>query len=192
MANKKKTMAAVRKSTSAIKLAQATQPDAPLCATVDDGTREITVKNKFGKVICNIYIRPTDLSILDRYEKFQKDFEKIVEPLKSISIDRDGTATFEKDWAVIKSVETEIKSRFNELFDMDEADDIFATRNAFASVHGNFFCFNVLNALGGVIADAINAESDRIVHSSKVEKYITPPTDTAEGDEDAGVFTNGD
>lgn len=189
----KNTTAANRRTNSAIKLTQPTQPDKPLSVTVDDGTQEITIKNKYGKVICNIYIRPTDLSILDRYEKFQSDFEKIVEPLQNISIERDGTASFEKDWEVIKSVEAEIKKRFNDLFDMDEADDIFATRNAFASVHGNFYCFNVLNALGGVIVDAINTESDRVAHSEKVNKYLTPPADTTEDDAgDAGVFTNND
>ena len=30
---------------------------------VDDGTREIPIVNKFGKLICNIYIRPADISM---------------------------------------------------------------------------------------------------------------------------------
>ena len=51
-----------------------------LKGVIDDGTREIPLVNKFGKLICNIYIRPGDLSILDRYEDLTKDFADIVKP----------------------------------------------------------------------------------------------------------------
>ncbi len=71
---------------------------------IDDGTREIPIFNKFGKLICNIYIRPADLSILDRYKQLTDDFSAIVEPLKKLDIERAGTAAFDADWQVLKSV----------------------------------------------------------------------------------------
>lgn len=37
-----------------------------LRGVVDDGTREIPLVNKFGKLICKVYMRPADMSILDR------------------------------------------------------------------------------------------------------------------------------
>lgn len=158
----------------------------PLSIVIDDGTQKIPVVNKFGKLICNIYIRPTDFSILDRYDKFVKDFNGIIAPLTGMNIDRDGKTEFESDWEVIKSVEAEIKKRFDELFDMEEADEIFKTRNAFSSVGGEFYCTKVLMAIGNVITAAINEESERSMKKSK--KYLSRP----EGDSDDRVLTDGD
>ena len=156
-----------------------------LRAVVDDGTREIPLLNKFGKLICNIYFRPADFSIIDRYNAMVKDFEGIVKPLSEISLANDGTAQFDKDWEVLKSVEDEIKKRFNELFDMEEADEIFAKRNAFSSVGGHFFCENVLLALEDVITDAINEEAER--SKARVAKYLAPVDNTEVSD--AGSVT---
>ena len=148
----------------------------PLSIVIDDGTQKIPVVNKFGKLICNIYIRPTDFSILDRYDKFVKDFNGIIAPLTGMNIDRDGKTEFESDWEVIKSVEAEIKKRFDEL----------KTRNAFSSVGGEFYCTKVLMAIGNVITAAINEESERSMKKSK--KYLSRP----EGDSDDRVLTDGD
>lgn len=147
---------------------------------VDDGTREIPIVNKFGKLICNIYIRPADISILDRYNQLTADFSEIVEPLKKLSIKNDGTAAFEEDWAVLKSVEGELKKRINALFDMDEADEIFAKRSPFSSVGGRFFCENVLEAIGGVIAEAVEDEME--MSKRRTDKYLSDiqPTATPE------------
>ena len=145
---------------------------AVLKGVVDDGTREIPLVNKFGKLICNVYIRPADFSILDRYNDFINDFESVVAPLKDLSIERDGTVTLEEDWAVLKQVEQVIKDRFNALFDMDEADEIFAKRNAFSSVGGEFFCAKVLVALGEVIAQAINEEA--ALSEKRILPYMAP------------------
>ena len=144
---------------------------------VDDGTREIPIVNKFGKLICNIYIRPADISILDRYNQLTADFSEIVEPLKSLSIKNDGTAAFDEDWAVLKSVEGELKKRINALFDMDEADEIFAKRSPFSSVGGRFFCENVIEAIGGVIADAVEDEME--MSKRRTDKYLSDIQPTA-------------
>lgn len=156
-----------------------------LRAVVDDGTREIPLVNRFGKLICNIYIRPADFSIIDRYNAMLTDFEDIIKPLSEISLANDGTAQFDKDWEVLKAVEDEIKKRFNELFDMEEADEIFSKRNAFSSVGGRFFCENVLLALEGVITDAINEEAEK--SKERVSKYLTPTEKTEVSD--AGTIT---
>lgn len=138
---------------------------------IDDGTREIPLVNKFGKLICNIYIRPADLSILDRYNQLSTDFSDIVAPLKALDIKNDGTATFEADWGVLKSVEAELKRRINALFDMDEADDIFAKRNPFSSVGGKFFCESVIETIGGIIVKAV--EDEMAQSKSRTDKYLS-------------------
>ena len=141
-----------------------------LRGVIDDGTREIPLVNKFGKLICNIYIRPGDISILDRYEKLTADFANIVKPLEKLDIKADGTADFDKDWAVLKQVENELKRRINELFDMEEADDIFAKRNAFSSVGGKFFCESVIETIGGIITDTVKEELE--LTQKRTEKYL--------------------
>jgi uncharacterized protein YggE len=78
---------------------------------IDDGTRKIPIENTFGQLICNIYIRPSDISIMDRYNEFKKDFSSILDPLKNLNIDRNGEPDFDADWAVLKEVEAELKKR---------------------------------------------------------------------------------
>lgn len=138
---------------------------------VDDGTREIPLVNKFGKLICKVYIRPGDYAIIDRYNDMVKGLDEMVGPLKNISIKNDGTATFEEDWEVIKAVEADLKNRINTLFDMDEADEIFKVRSPFASVGGEFFCTRVIQAFGALIADAIQSEA--AASEEKYSKYLS-------------------
>ena len=153
---------------------------------IDDGTREIPLVNKFGKLICNIYIRPADLSILDRYNQLAADFKSIVEPLKALDIKNDGTATFDDDWQVLKSVEDELKRRINALFDMDEADDIFAKRSPFSSVGGKFFCESVIEVIGDIIVEAV--EDEMKLSKQRTDKYLSdiqPTTPEVSGDDRA-------
>ena len=141
-----------------------------LVGVVDDGTREVPLVNTFGKTICNIYFRPADLSLFERYQALMKDFEKVVEPLKGISINNDGTASFDSDFEILKKVERNLKDRLNEMFDMDEADEIFAKRNPFSSVGGEFFCTRVISAIGGVIEQAIKEEAQ--LSKDRMAKYL--------------------
>ena len=137
---------------------------------IDDGTREIPLVNKYGKLICNIYIRPADLSILDRYKQLAADFQNITEPLKDMNISNDGKVSFDDDWKVLKQVEAELKQRINALFDMDEADDIFAKRSPFSSVGGKFFCESVIEVIGNLIANAVEEELE--LSRKRTEKYL--------------------
>lgn len=157
---------------------------------IDDGTREIPITNKFGKEICKIYIRPADISILDRYEALTADFESIVAPLKDLDIKNDGTAAFDKDWATLKAVETELKKRINALFDMDEADAIFATRNPFSSVGGRFFVENVIAALGDIITEAVADEA--ALSKQRMSKYLEDiePSTVEENGNDRAATTD--
>ena len=162
--------------------------NAPLTAVIDDGTREVPIVNKFGKLVCNVYFRPADLSIIDRYNNMIKSFDSIVKPLETLEIRNDGTAAFEKDWEILKKVELDLKQKFDELFDMEEADEIFAKRNPFSSVHGHFFAEVVLTALGEVINKAIDEESK--LSAQRTDKYLSDLTpESPEVHEDAGDAT---
>ena len=141
-----------------------------LKGVIDDGTREIPLYNNFGKLICKVYFRPADFSIVDRYNKLIKEFPDVIKPLENLSIKADGTAEFEDEWKILKEVENNLKNKINELFDMDEADEIFKTRNPFSSVGGDFFCYRVIAGLSGIITEAITEEA----HESKkrMSKYL--------------------
>lgn len=170
-------MAKVKK----LKTVQATEA---LQGVIDDGTKEITLVNKYGELICKVHIRPSDLSIIDRYKDFEKDFDKIVEPLKSLDIKNDGTALFEKDWKILKSVETTLVQRINNLFDIDNAVEIFAKRNPFSSVGGEFFCAKVLHALEDLVVRAINEEAQ--LSNERTAKYLSDLPENSEVNADAG------
>lgn len=157
-----------------------------LRGVVDDGTREIPLVNKFGKLICNVYLRPADYSIMGRYQALMEDFDGIVKPLEALNIQADGTVAFEEGWAVLKRVEDDLKGRINALFDMEEADQIFAKRNAFSSVGGTFFCVHVLNALGGVIEQAMKDEM--ALSEKRMAKYLK---DQEKRSANAGTTTAG-
>ena len=137
---------------------------------IDDGTREIPIKNKFGKLICNIYIRPADISILDRYQRLTDDFEDIIKPLQTVNINPDGTAAFEEEWDALKKADDVLKKRLNEVFDMEEADEIFKTRNPFSSINGKFFCESVIEVIGNLITDSIEEAYDE--SEKRMGKYL--------------------
>lgn len=139
--------------------------------TIDDGTREVPILNKFGQMICKIHFRPADLSLFDRYKNLADDFARIIAPLAEINIGNDGSASTESDWAVLKSVEANLKNRLNLLLDSDDADLIFEKRNPFSSVGGEFFCAKVLAAIGSIIKAAFDEEAT--MSNERVGKYLS-------------------
>lgn len=167
-----------------VKKLKTVQTTEALQGVIDDGTKEITLVNKYGELICKVHIRPSDLSIIDRYKDFEKDFDKIVEPLKSLDIKNDGTALFEKDWKILKSVEITLVQRINNLFDIDNAAEIFAKRNPFSSVGGEFFCAKVLHALEDLVVRAINEEAQ--LSNERTAKYLSDLPENSEVNADAG------
>lgn len=138
--------------------------------TIDDGTKEYTLTNKFGQEICKLHFRPGDLSIAERYHAMRGGFRNIVKPLENIDINADGTASVEEDVKVLHEVDIAFRQKLNELLDMDDADSIFRTRNPFSSVGGKFFAERVMDALGNIIADAVEEESK--ASAARMAKYL--------------------
>lgn len=151
---------------------------------LDDGTKEITLVNPFGKVICKLHIRTGDIGIYDRYKALMENFDSVVKPLSEVDITASGEAALDEMWELVKKVEDNLKQRINELFDMDEADAIFATRKPFASVNGHFFAEIVLNALGEVIRVALEEETK--LSAERVKKHLE---DIEDVNGDAGAAT---
>lgn len=138
--------------------------------SLDDGTKEITVVNPYGQVICKLHFRPGDVSIYDRYKALMDDLDSIMQPMADIGVNNDGTANSDAEWAVLKQVEDEIKKRINALLDSNDADGLFATRSPFSSVNGVFYVENVLTVLGKIIAQTIAEESK--MSQDRVKKHL--------------------
>lgn len=141
-----------------------------LSAVIDDGTKEIAIYNRYDQPICKVHIRPSDLSILDRFKEMEDSFDDVFEPLRGIDINADGSGDSDAAWTAIKAAEKIMLDKLNTVFDSDEVSQIFAKRNAFSSVGGEFFCTKVINALGGLIADAINEET--AASEKRMSKYL--------------------
>lgn len=137
---------------------------------IDDGTRELILKNQFGTVICKLHIRTGDLSFMDRYTELMNDLGDVVKPLSGVSLNADGTAGFDAEWAVIKQVEADLMKRLSTLFDTDEVSTIFKHRHMFSSIGGEFFVEKVLAALGAEINEAIKQETE--LSKQRMSKYL--------------------
>ena len=166
---------------------QTVKPNGKNVFAVDDGTREVTLVNNYGKVICRIHFRTGELAIMDRFNALTEDLPKIIEPLERVSMNADGTADdgdSSDNWAIIKSVESDVKQRINALLDTDEADEIFKTRSPFSSIGGVFFVEHVLKALGDAIVAQIEEES--ALSQARIAKYLDGVTED-EVSADAGT-----
>ena len=83
---------------------------------LDDGTKEITLVNPFGKVICKLHIRTGDIGIYDRYKALMENFDSVVKPLSEVDITASGEAALDEMWELVKKVEDNLKQRINELW----------------------------------------------------------------------------
>lgn len=167
---------------------QTAKPNGKNVFAVDDGTREITLVNTYGKVICRIHFRTGELAIMDRFNALTEDLPNIIAPLEHVNMNADGTADDNADnWAVIKRVEGNVKQRINALLDTDEADEIFKTRSPFSSIGGVFFVEHVLKALGDAIVAQIEEES--ALSQARIAKYLD---DVTEDEVNANVGTTAD
>ena len=137
---------------------------------IDDGTRELILKNQFGTVICKLHIRTGDLSFMDRYTELMNTLGEVVKPLSGVNLNADGTADFDTEWAIIKQVEADLMNRLSALFDTDEVSAIFKHRHMFSSIGGEFFVEKVLAALGAEINEAIKQETE--LSRQRMSKYL--------------------
>lgn len=160
-------------------------PDGKTVFSLDDGTREVTLVNNYGQVICRLHFRTGELAIMDRYNELMADFPEMVKPLQNIDLNADGTANLDDGWAELKKVEGMLKQKINALLDMNEADEIFRTRNPFSSIGGEFYVEKVLAVLGQAITAQIKEEA--ALSQARMKKYTEDIDNNGEVSADAGA-----
>lgn len=139
---------------------------------VDDGSVEVPIQNKRGDVIGTFVFNPTDIGIIERYNKVIGDFDKITEPLESVNVNPDGTADEKNDaeMAALKDAETRLYDACNYLFGGNFAEAFFGKMHPFSPINGRFYCENALNAVGRFISAQFEREVKQV--NTRVERYV--------------------
>lgn len=139
--------------------------------TVDDGSIEVPIRNFQNEIIGSFTFRPTDIGIIERYNKVVGDFDKITEPLETVNIKPDGTVD-EKDaaeMAAMKEAEQRLYDACNYLFGGNFAEAFFGKMHPFSPIKGHFYCENALNVVGKYISAQFDREVKQV--NSRVERY---------------------
>lgn len=134
--------------------------------TVDDGSRRVPIHNIHGEEIGVFYFHPTDIGIIERYNRMVGGFDEITKPLEQL----DADATDEAQADALREAEKRLGEAVNALFGGDAAGAFFGSMHPFSPVGGAFYCEAVLKAVGQYISEQFDAETARF--SSRAEKYL--------------------
>lgn len=138
---------------------------------VDDGSVRESIRNKHGDEIGVFYFRPTDIGIIDRYNKVAADFDKITAPLENVNINPDGTVDEknEAEMAAMNEAEAKLFEACDFLFGGNMSEAFFGKMHPFSPVNGRFYCENALDAVGKYISKQFDSEVTKI--NNRVNRY---------------------
>lgn len=138
---------------------------------VDDGSVKEVIRNKLGQEIGVFIFRPTDIGILDRFDKVAADFENIVAPLNDVNINPDGTVdeNNEAELAAMNEAKKKLYEACNYIFDGNMSEAFFGKMNPFSPVNGHFYAERVLNVVGDYISAQFKKETAKI--NARVNRY---------------------
>ena len=139
--------------------------------SVDDGYQRVPITNKYGDEIGVFYFNPTDIGIIERYNKLAETFDAITEPLEAVQggPDEDSDALEARQIEALEQAKERMYAAVDELFGGNAAEAFFGKVHPFSPVNGNFYCENVLQAVGAFISNQFDAETKKL--SARVEKY---------------------
>lgn len=144
---------------------------------VDDGSRRVPIQNTRGEEIGAFTFHPTDLGIIRRYNGLVETFDSITEPLEAVGAGEDEAVdlTDARFTAALEEAEKRLYSAVDALFGCEGAADAFFGRmHPFSPINGDFYCTQVLNAVGTYIGAAFDTETARF--SDKAKKYVKKAT----------------
>ena len=141
----------------------------PMGIVVDDGRRRVPITNIYGDEIGVFYFNPTDMNIIERYNKLAKSFDTILEPLEQIKDDSDNEDANNIRMEAYKEAENRLNEAINELFGADASGAFFGNVNPFSPNEGKFYCERVLEVVGKYIADQFKVETEKL--NSRIDKY---------------------
>lgn len=138
---------------------------------VDDGYQRVPITNKYGEEIGVFKFNPTDIGIIERYNKLADSFDRITEPLEAVQTgeeSEDGAIDTKQAEALAEAKER-LYAAVDELFGGNAAEAFFGKTHPFSPVDGSFYCETVLQAVGKFISAQFDVETKKM--SARVEKY---------------------
>ena len=141
--------------------------------TVDDGSRRVPILNTEGEEIGAFRFHPTDLGIIERYNRLAEQFEDITAPLGALDVDANGEVNLDdpKLTEALSEAEKRLCAAVNELFGSeDAAAAFFGKMHPFSPVNGEFYATQVLQRVGAFIGAQFDAETKAL--SKKAKKYL--------------------
>ena len=139
---------------------------------VDDGSRRVPILNKSGEEIGAFTFHPTDLGIIERYNDMASGFDAIVEPLQALEATEGADVDLTNPTYIdaLGEASRRLYEAVNVLLGSDDAAEAFFGKlNPFSPVDGDFYCTQVLNALGQYIGRVFETETAKF--SAKAAKY---------------------
>lgn len=140
---------------------------------VDDGSQRVPIKNKHGEEIGVFYFRPTDIGIVDRYNKMADKFGDITASLKHLNIAADGTSedgATQEEMAALKEAEKQLFEICDYMFGGNMSEAFFGKMHPFSPVGGLFYCETAIDAVGRYISAQFDTETKMV--SERLKKYI--------------------
>ena len=141
--------------------------------SVDDGSRRVPILNMDGEEIGAFRFHPTDIGIIDRYNRMAEQFDAITEPLEGLNLAEDGGADLTAPEVVnaLGEAERRLYEAVNGLFGSDgAAEAFFGTMHPFSPVNGEFYATQVLQRVGEFIGAQFATETKAM--SKKARKYL--------------------
>lgn len=133
---------------------------------VDDGTREYTITNHFGRTVAVVHFKPQDVSLISRYEQAVSDLPRVMERLTKGG----DNLTTQQKWERLQLIEAELKAMLNTLLDSNDADAVFAHTSPLSIIGGVPFFKIVMDALGGIISEACDQAA--LEANARMEKHL--------------------
>ncbi len=140
-----------------------------LSITVDDGFQKVPINNKFGDEVGVFYFNPTDIGIIERYNKMVSTFDDIMAPLEILSDAPDDETFTDKREQALQEAKERLYKAVNELFQADMASAFFGKVNPFSPIDGHFYCEIALQAVGEFISQQFTVETEKM--NARIAKY---------------------
>lgn len=137
---------------------------------VDDGYKKVPIINKHGEEVGVFYFNPSDIGIIERYNKLAQSFAEITAPLELEA--PEGATDEERDAFNLKTLQEASERLYkacDELFGGDFSTAFFGRTNPWSPSNGKFYCEEALEKVGAFIGKAFDSEVKKI--QNRVNKY---------------------
>ena len=140
--------------------------------TVDDGRRSIPIYDQGGEQIGAFTFHPTDIGIIDRYDRMTEQLDAILQPLEALTLESGEADIFApRNAGAIRQARDRLYEAVNELFGAPgAAEAFFGSMHPFSPVNGEFYCNQVLQAVGAFIGRQFARETRAM--SKKAKQYL--------------------